>query len=155
MNVTRMYAGLTGLVLAGGLSGGLAGCGSASPAAAAATVPIAPVTVTGTPVPTVTVTPTPTPTVTKTVVVEPRSVYVPAAPTLTACGIGTYGEEVYAGPDTSCPFALNVEQDWSDAPSNTFSAYSPVTGLSYIMSCNGANTNECTGANNALVQFNI
>ena len=47
MNVKRLYAGLTGLVLAGGLAGGLAACGSAA----------APVTVTATPTPTVTPTP--------------------------------------------------------------------------------------------------
>jgi hypothetical protein len=60
MNVERFYAGLTGLVLAGGL----AACGSAAG-------PRAAVTVTATPTPTITMTPTPTPTKAKTVVVVP------------------------------------------------------------------------------------
>jgi len=74
---------------------------------------------------------------------------------LTACGGGTYGEEVYAGPNTSCPFALNVEQGWSQAPlGDSFSVYSPVTGLSYVMACSVAdNPIACTGGNNALVEF--
>jgi hypothetical protein len=67
---------------------GLADCGTAQAPAAAPTVHV-----------TQTVTPTPTPTVTKTVApVTPKTVYVaPAAPTLTACGEGVYGEVVFAG----------------------------------------------------------
>ena len=116
MNVKRLYAGLTGLVLAGGL----AACGSA---VAPAAVPKAAVTVTATPTPTVTVTPTPTPTVTKTksVVVPPAPVYVPAAPALTDAGNG-----IFAGANTAFPFAQNVVSTWlaSGAPS-VFDAYSP------------------------------
>ena len=60
----------------------------------------------------------------------------PAAPALTACGTGTQGEEVYAGADTSYPFALNVEQAWSQSePGDSFVAYSPVTGQSYTITC--------------------
>ena len=143
MNVKRFYAGLTGVVLAGGL----AACGSAA-------VPRAAVTVTATPTPTVTVTPTPTPTVTKAkpvVVVPAQTVYAPAAPAapaLTNCG------GVYAGPNTSCPFAVNVEQTWlTSGATETFSVYSPVTGLSYVMTCGGIDPTVCTGGNNALVEF--
>ena len=138
MNVERSYAGLTGLVLAGGL----AACGSAA-------VPRAAVTVTATPTPTVTVTPTPTPTKAKTVVVVPaQTVYAPAAPALTNCG------GVYAGPNTSCPFAVNVEQTWlTSGAADTFSVYSPVTGLSYVMTCGGIDPTVCTGGNTALVEF--
>lgn len=121
MNVKRFFAGLTGLVLAAGL----AACGSAT---VPSIVPRSAVTATAAPTPTVTVTPTPTPTVTKTktVVVAPaRTVYAPAAPALTNCG------GVFAGPNTSCPFAVNVEQTWlTSGATNTFSVYSPVTGLS-------------------------
>lgn len=150
MSINTICAGIGALALIGCL----AACGAAgSPAAA----PTARVTQTVTAVPTPTVTKTvvgvPTPTVTKTV---GTPVHVaPAAPVLTACGLGTYNEEVYAGPDTSCPFALNVEELWSSAPSNTFSAYSPVTGLSYTMTCNGADTTDCTGGNNAFVRFTL
>jgi hypothetical protein len=104
---------------------------------------------------TVTSTPTPTSTVTQTVVQAPaRVVYVPAAapagPALTNCGGG-----VLAGPDTSCPFALNVEGAWSEAGgASPVIAYSPVTGSSYVMNCSGtaAGLQECTGGDNALRQ---
>ena len=114
-------------------------------------VPRAAVTVTATPVPTVTVTATPTPIVTKTktVVVAPaQTVYAPAAPALTNCG------GVYAGPNTSCPFAVNVEQTWlTSGAADTFSVYSSVTGLSYVMTCGGTDPTVCAGGNNALVEF--
>lgn len=152
MNAKRFYAGLTGLVLAGGL----AACGSAAVpsivprSAVTATATATPtVTVTPTPTPTVTVTPTPTPTKTKTVVAVPtRTVYAPAAPALTNCG------GVFAGPNTSCPFAVNVKQTWlTSGATDTFSVYSPVTGLSYVMACGGIDPTVCTGGNNALVEF--
>ena len=153
MSIKTICAGIGALALIGGL----AACGTAGSPAAAPTVRVTQ-TVALMPTVTETVTPTPPPIVTKTVTPAPvRVVYVapaaPAAPALTACGLGTYNEEVYAGQDTSCPFALNVEQVWSSAPSNTFNAYSPVTGLSYTMTCNGAATTDCTGGNNALVEF--
>jgi len=143
MNIKSCYAGLAGLALIGGL----AACGSATQAAP----PRAAVTVTATPPPTVTVTPTPTPTKTKTVVVVPaQTVYEPAAPALTNCGGG-----VYAGANTSCPFALNVAQayqtDWT--PGSAIYAYSPVTGSTYAMSCYGSDPTTCTGGNNALVEL--
>jgi len=146
MKIKRFYAGLIGLIL----TAGLAACGSAAAPAAA---PRAAVTVTATPALVVTVTPTPTPTVTKTetktvVVVPERTAYVPAAPALTNCG------GVYAGPNTSCPFAVNVEQTWlTSGATDTFSVYSPVTGQSYIMTCSGIDPTVCTGGSNALVEF--
>ena len=154
MNLKRFYAGLTGLVLAGGL----AACGSATvpsivprSAVTATATPTPTVTVTPTPTPTVTVTSTPTPTVTKTkavVVVPAQTVYAPATPALTNCG------GVFAGPNTSCPFAVNVQQTWlTSGATNTFSVYSPVTGLSYVMTCGGIDPTVCTGGNNALVEF--
>lgn len=82
-----------------------------------------------------------------------QNVYVPvqaAPPALTNCGGG-----VYAGADTSCPFALNVAANYTGAGADD--AYSPVTGLSYTMSCNGGfgagDTVTCTGGDNALVEF--
>ncbi len=148
MNVKRFFAGLTGLVLAAGL----AACGSATvPSIVPRPAVTATATPTPTPTPTVTVTPTPTPTVTKTktvVVVPARTAYAPAAPALTNCG------GVFAGPNTSCPFAVNVEQTWlTSGATNTFSVYSPVTGLSYVMTCGGIDPTVCTGGNNALVEF--
>jgi hypothetical protein len=132
--------------------GGLAACAS-HPVAAAAPAP----TVTKT----VISTPTPTPTVTETVVPAPiKTVYVaPAAqpvPALTDCG-NNGSAEVYAGADTSCPFALNVAEAYSlnAGFTNAFNVYSPVTGLSYIMTCTVAgNPIVCTGGNSALVELN-
>jgi hypothetical protein len=74
----------------------------------------------------------------------------PPAPTLTDCG-----GDVYAGADTSCPFALNVEANYTGAGADY--AYSPVTGQSYTMNCDGGagalDTVTCTGGDNALVEF--
>ncbi len=82
--------------------------------------------------------------------VRARAGSAPAEPTLTDCGGG-----VYAGADTSCPFALNVEADYTGAGADY--AYSPVTGQSYTMNCDGGagalDTVTCTGGNNALVEF--
>ena len=69
-----------------------------------------------------------------------------AAPALTDCGGG-----VYAGADTSCPFALDVAANYSGTGPDY--AYSPMTGLSYTMNCSDSNPIICTGGNNALVQI--
>jgi hypothetical protein len=134
----------------------LAACGSvkaptAAPAAthtvtapAAAPQPTTPAPTTPAPAKTVIVQPAPA----KTVYVAPAA---PAAPALTNCdGIGI----VFAGPDTSCPFALNVEQAWVASGFDSYiTASSPVTGLSYTMYCSGGHLMTCTGGNNALVEF--
>jgi hypothetical protein len=130
--------------------GGLAACGS-HPVTAAAPAPTVTKTVIATPTPTVTKTVVPVPI--KTVYVAPAAQAVPA---LTDCG-NNGSAEVYAGADTSCPFALNVAEAYSlDAGfTNTFNVYSPVTGLSYIMTCTVAdNPIVCTGGNSALVELN-
>ena len=96
-------------------------------------------------------------------IVVPPPVYVaPApAPALKACGTGSQGEVVYANQDTSCPFALNVEQDyanggyWYQPGTSQFYSDSPVTGQSYLMtSSSTGNPVVVTGGDNALVQFN-
>jgi len=141
MKITKAILPAAAIVLAAGL----AACGTTIAPVAA---PKATITVTSTP--------TPTPTVTKTVVQAPaRVVYVPAAapagPALTNCGGG-----VLAGQDTSCPFALNVEESWSETGgTNPVIAYSPVTGSFYAMNCSGTvgGLQECTGGDNALVEF--
>jgi len=58
---------------------------------------------------------------------------------------------VYAGADTSCPFALNVAANYTGTGPDY--AYSPVTGLSYTMNCSDSNPIICTGGDNALVQI--
>ena len=92
-----------------------------------------------TPAPTKTVIVTPAPTVT---VQAPA----PSAPQMTNCNGGTdMADSIYAGPDTSCPFALNVAAIYT-GPGVEY-AYSPVTGETYAMTCEivGAGTVECTG----------
>ncbi len=149
---------------------GLAACGSSTPtpavtvtASAAPTTPAA-----ATPAAAAPAQPAPVKTVYAQAPAVPApavpapAVPAPAAPALTACGTGTQGEEVYAGADTSCPFALNVEQDyanggyWYQAGTSQFYSYSPVTGQSYLMtSSSGGNPVVVTGGDNALVQFNF
>ena len=50
----------------------------------------------------------------------------------TNCGGG-----IFAGPNTSCPFAQNVHDAWLAAPgdTNTLQVYSPVTNQTYAMNC--------------------
>jgi hypothetical protein len=142
-----------GIVLAAGLAGGLAACGTAAPSAPEAVVTV---TAVPTPTPTVTktVTPTPTPTVTKTRIVVTPVYVAPASPALTDCG-----NYLYVNADTSCSFALNVEENYTGLGADY--ANSPVTGLNYIMNCVAGTDNEgssgqsveCTGGNNAYVMW--
>jgi hypothetical protein len=90
----------------------------------------------------------------------PPVVVVPAAPAqpsgLTDCGSGTEGEEVYAGSDTSCAFALNVESDYWNTPgmNDSFTSYSPVTGQDYFMTAvDNGTTVTATNSTGALVEF--
>lgn len=150
-------AAVPAIALAAGL--GLTACGSLKSAPAVThtvtAVPTA-VTPTATPAPTTPAPTTPAPTTpapTMPVPAPATTVYVPEqppAPTLTDCG-----GDVYAGADTSCPFALNVEANYTGAGADY--AYSPVTGQSYTMNCDGGagalDTVTCTGGDNALVEF--
>jgi Glucodextranase, domain B len=63
----------------------------------------------------------------------------------TACGGG-----LSVGPDTSCAFAENLRAEYRG--SGTYEPYSPVTGKSYTMTCEGSPV-VCTGGNNAAVYF--
>lgn len=85
------------------------------------------------------------------VVVTPAA----AAPSgLTPVGIGTNGEEVYAGSNTSAAFALNVESDYWNAPGMQFTSYSPTTGQDYFMSAiDNGSTVTVTSSTGALVEF--
>lgn len=69
----------------------------------------------------------------------------------TDCGGG-----LFAGPNTSCPFAQSVQQAYNQAPGMdaTVQAYSPVTNQTYTMSCSPAGAGvTCSGANNASVSW--
>jgi septal ring factor EnvC (AmiA/AmiB activator) len=74
----------------------------------------------------------------------------PAQPTMTACD-----GNVSAAANTSCAFALNVENAFyaSGGGYTTVSVYSPVTGLYYTMTCVPGVPTVCTGGNNAVVDI--
>lgn len=64
------------------------------------------------------------------------------------------GNGVVAGPNTSCPFALNVASEFhSSGGATQITVYSPVTGETYSMSCTPGQPNICRGGNNASVAF--
>ncbi len=78
------------------------------------------------------------------------------APPVAASGGTPCGDNVYAGPNTSCPFALNTKRAYDEAPgiTATVSVYSPVTNQTYSMSCAPAGGGvTCSGANNASVSW--
>ena len=63
---------------------------------------------------------------------------------------------MFVGPNTSCPFAQNVEHAYTGSIGNgngTVTASSPVTGDSYQMQCTGGSPVSCSGGTNALVEF--
>jgi hypothetical protein len=66
---------------------------------------------------------------------------------------GSCGNEVSVGPDTSCPFALNVADAYRSSGSSVVDVYSPVTGKTYTMTCTSGSPHVCTGGNNASVYF--
>ena len=80
----------------------------------------------------------------------------------TACGTGTGVSEVYAGPNTSCGFAISVEETYHatgtampKSGSRSINVYSSVTGQSYTMECSGSSLVTCTGGNDASVEFDF
>ncbi len=81
-------------------------------------------------------------------------------PTFPAGATTSCGQAVFAGADTSCPFAQNVEQAYSNSNSpgtgtTTVTAVSPVTSQAYTMQCTGQMPVTCQGGTNALVEFYI
>jgi hypothetical protein len=81
----------------------------------------------------------------------------PTSPTPAPASSGTScGDGVFAGPNTSCAFAMNVRAAWDDAPgtTNTVRVHSPVTGQTYTMNCApSGRAITCSGANSASVTF--
>jgi hypothetical protein len=77
----------------------------------------------------------------------------PSAHADTVCGYSP-GKIVAVGP-TTCPFAMNVANKMMSGGGNSFMAYSPETGQSFLMSCSivrhGSVT--CTGGNGAEVDI--
>jgi hypothetical protein len=68
--------------------------------------------------------------------------------------VSSCGDGVSVGPSTSCSFAMNVAGEKGSNPdSSVISAYSPVTGQEYTMTCipwSGGGT-VCSGGNGATV----
>jgi hypothetical protein len=77
-------------------------------------------------------------------------------PTFPAGATASCGGTVFVGPNTSCPFAENVEKVYSNSVGNgnaTVRAISPTTGQTYVMRCTGVSPHVCRGGVNALVVF--
>lgn len=71
-------------------------------------------------------------------------------------GMRACGGDLYAGPNTTCPFAANVQAAYNQAPGTvaTVQVYSPVTGQTYSMSCSPAGAGvTCSGGNDASVSW--
>jgi hypothetical protein len=84
----------------------------------------------------------------------------PAGPAAAVSYCGSPADQggISVNADTSCPFAENVESAWeSSGGASSVSAYSPVTGLAYAMSCTASGTGYevCTGGDNAYVEFPV
>ncbi len=65
---------------------------------------------------------------------------------------------MFAGPNTSCPFALNVVEQYNSVPGDSvvIDVYSPVTQQTYTMNCvRTGNTVTCRGGDNAVVTSNV
>jgi hypothetical protein len=71
-------------------------------------------------------------------------------------GSSSCGGELSVGPNTTCPFAENVEAAYFaevGSGSGTVIAYSPVTEKTYSMYCTAGTPHVCTGGNEASVYF--
>jgi hypothetical protein len=82
-----------------------------------------------------------------------------AGPTAAGSYCGSPADQggISVNADTSCPFAENVESAWESSGGASVTAYSPVTGLAYTMSCTASGTGYevCTGGDNAYVEFPV
>lgn len=72
-------------------------------------------------------------------------------------GRGAYSRSAVGSSVTSCDFAVSVRSSYLGAGGNggpmVVTAYSPVTGISYTMSCTGGTVVTCSGGNNAVVHI--
>jgi serine/threonine-protein kinase len=63
-------------------------------------------------------------------------------------------EGLWANSVTSCPFAKNTRSAYAESNgSPKLQVYSPVTGVTYDMTCSGSSTVTCRGGENAAVYF--
>jgi hypothetical protein len=76
------------------------------------------------------------------------------APNNTSSKSGNCGGGIYAGSNTTCDFARNVASEYGkQSGPGVVSAFSPATGKTISMSCEGASPVVCTGGNNARVEL--
>ncbi len=71
-------------------------------------------------------------------------------------GTSSCGSGISVGPNTSCPFAVNVKAAYDKAGGGNvlIHVFSPTTGQTYEMACGGTGgTIVCTGGNGASVFF--
>jgi RNA polymerase subunit RPABC4/transcription elongation factor Spt4 len=72
-------------------------------------------------------------------------------------GTTSCGGDLSVGPNTSCPFAQNVEHAYAQSRGGNIpvTAYSPATGLTYTIDCAGGSSHVCSGGttHNASVYF--
>jgi hypothetical protein len=74
-------------------------------------------------------------------------------------GVYTGYPGAFAGPDTSCPFALNVVKQYNSVPGDSvgIDVYSPETQQTYTMNCISSGGNNamvtCRGGDDAVVTF--
>jgi hypothetical protein len=69
---------------------------------------------------------------------------------------GSCGGSLSVGPNTTCEFAQNVENDYYaeiGSGAGTVDSYSPAKDRYYSMYCTSGSPHECTGGNNASVFF--
>lgn len=119
--------------------GAVAGCSSTT---TVKEVPVAaaPTTATATPATSATSAPAATKTVTAPATSAPAAPAAPAAG-LSYCGSPADQGGISVNSHTSCPFAENVESAWeSSGGASSVTAYSPVTGLTYTLSCTASGT---------------
>jgi hypothetical protein len=81
-----------------------------------------------------------------------RTTVVPVAVSTPSAG-ASCGDGLVVGPNTTCPFAVNVRAAYAAHGAGTVVAYSPVTGADYAMICSAGATVVCTGGNHAAVYF--
>ena len=74
-------------------------------------------------------------------------------PVFPAGATASCGGVIFVGSNTSCPFARNVYKAYSKSYGSTVRVFSPVTGKSYVMRCNGGSPHVCRGGTNALVEL--
>lgn len=81
------------------------------------------------------------------------SVYFSSAGAVTGYRVSDCGGGLSVGPNTSCPFAENVQAEYNRSGPGWIDVYSPVTGRTYRMYCTSGSPHVCTGGNDAAVYF--